>query len=70
MPPRSGTPTRVVASALLFGALVQPAIAQRDMDCSDFRSQREAQAFYDDSGPGDPHGLDRDNDGEACETLP
>ncbi|WP_366143968.1 excalibur calcium-binding domain-containing protein, partial [Devosia sp.] len=26
--------------------------------------------FYERSGPGDPHRLDRDGDGVACETLP
>lgn len=41
-----------------------------DMDCGDFSTQSEAQDFYDSSGPGDPHGLDRDGDGEVCETLP
>ena len=45
------------------------ALAQRDMDCSDFRTWREAQDFYERSGPGDPHGLDRDRDGIACEAL-
>lgn len=41
-----------------------------DMDCGDFSTQAEAQDFMDSEGPGDPHGLDRDGDGEACETLP
>lgn len=41
-----------------------------DRDCSDFTSQRAAQSFYESEGPGDPHGLDRDGDGVACETLP
>ncbi len=40
-----------------------------DMDCSDFSSQAEAQAFFERAGPGDPHRLDRDKDGIACETL-
>ncbi|WMT92938.1 excalibur calcium-binding domain-containing protein (plasmid) [Pelagibacterium sp. H642] len=39
------------------------------MDCSDFRSWSEAQAFYERQGPGDPHRLDADNDGIACEAL-
>jgi hypothetical protein len=67
---RPSLPVRVITSALLVGALVQPCLAQRDMDCSDFRTQREAQDFYERNGPGDPHRLDRDNDGIACETLP
>jgi len=41
-----------------------------DRDCSDFGTHRQAQAFYESEGPGDPHGLDRDGDGDACETLP
>ena len=38
-----------------------------DRDCSDFATQAEAQAFFIAAGPGDPHRLDRDNDGIACE---
>ena len=40
-----------------------------DRDCSDFRTWREAQAFYEAAGPGDPHHLDGDGDGIACERL-
>lgn len=40
-----------------------------DKDCKDFATQRQAQAFYEQAGPGDPHGLDRDRDGIACEAL-
>ena len=57
-----------IAFALLV-ALTSTAFAQRDMNCSDFSSWREAQDFYEANGPGDPHGLDRDNDGIACESL-
>jgi endonuclease YncB( thermonuclease family) len=47
-----------------------PASAQ-DRDCSDFDNRAEAQEFYENSGPGDPHRLDGDdNDGRACESLP
>ncbi len=41
-----------------------------DKDCSDFRTQAEAQRFFDAQGPGDPHRLDGDGDGVACEGLP
>ena len=43
-----------------------------DYDCSDFATQREAQRFFkSEGGPrSDYHGLDRDGDGVACETLP
>ena len=61
---------RLAVLAVIFAAFATGTQAQRDMDCSDFRTQREAQAFYETQGPGDPHRLDRDNDGVACETLP
>jgi len=41
-----------------------------DRDCSDFDTQAEAQRFYERNKPGDPHGLDGNGDGEACESLP
>lgn len=41
--------------------------AAADLDCSDFSTQEEAQGHL---LPGDPHGLDADNDGIACESLP
>ena len=40
-----------------------------DRDCGDFASQAEAQAFFENAGPGDPHRLDGDGDGIACEAL-
>jgi hypothetical protein len=40
-----------------------------DHDCSDFSTQAEAQAYLEDQD-GDPDGLDPDEDGVACETLP
>lgn len=40
-----------------------------DRDCSDFDSQPEAQAFFERHQPGDPHRLDGDGDGIACESL-
>lgn len=39
-----------------------------DLDCADFSSQEAAQAEYD-ADPGDPNGLDRDDDGYACEVF-
>ena len=42
-------------------------------NCSDFGSQEDAQACFDycwDLTGRDVHGLDSDNDGEACESLP
>jgi len=41
-----------------------------DKDCSDFDTQTEAQRFFERHQPGDPHNLDGNGDGEACESLP
>ena len=39
-------------------------------DCSDFESGEVAQQWFENHNPGeDPAGLDRDGDGEACESL-
>ena len=42
-----------------------------DRDCGDFGSHAEAQRFFiANGGPAaDPHKLDRDNDGLACESI-
>jgi len=45
-----------------------PACVNSDCNCSDFSSQAEAQRVLE-TFPGDPHGLDRDNDNIACESL-
>lgn len=42
----------------------------KDKDCSDFETQPEAHAFFKTHQPGDPHNLDGNGDGEACESLP
>lgn len=55
-----------LAASLL---VAQPAAAA-DMDCGDFATQAEAQAFLAAAGPGDPHLLDGDGDGVACESNP
>jgi Excalibur calcium-binding domain len=61
----------MAATLVLFVgvALAASASAQGgDRDCADFSTQSEAQAFFE--GPGsDPHGLDGDADGLACESL-
>jgi hypothetical protein len=53
-------------------AITAQAGAFRDRDCSDFRTQRQAQRFFKKQGGPreDPHNLDSDNDGKACEHLP
>jgi peptidoglycan hydrolase-like protein with peptidoglycan-binding domain len=43
--------------------------AYTDLDCSDFATQEEAQAYYE-GQVGDPDDLDRDGDGLACEWNP
>lgn len=40
-----------------------------DRDCSDFQTWAEAQKFFVATGPGDPHRLDGDRDGVACEGM-
>lgn len=60
------------AAALLAAAACFPmagAAAAQDLDCDYFATQEEAQAEYN-SDPSDPHRLDADDDGIACETLP
>ncbi len=46
-----------------------PDCAQNNCNCSDFARQKEAQAVLD-AFPNDPHRLDRNKDGVACESLP
>lgn len=63
--------TRVAAlaaalSTVLVVGMAGTAVAQADQDCKDFASQEAAQEHFD-AFPGDPDGLDRDGDGEACE---
>jgi Excalibur calcium-binding domain len=48
----------------------EPVYSDEDKDCSDFATHSEAQAFFEAAGAGDPHRLDRDGDGVACEDLP
>ena len=65
--------TRRLIAALAASALVLasagPASA-KDKDCGDFKSQRAAQKFFKKHNPKqDPHGLDSDHDGKACETY-
>jgi endonuclease YncB( thermonuclease family) len=58
-----------LAAGTLFAG--SPAHAA-DKDCGDFGSQRAAQIFFlDNGGPdSDPHRLDADGDGVACESNP
>ena len=49
-------------------AVSLPACVSSDCDCGDFSSWDEAQAVLE-AFPGDPHRLDGDRDGVACEAL-
>ncbi len=57
---------------LFLAALVAlagvPVAAQDRFNCDDFASQSEAQTELDRTAPDDPSGLDRDEDGIACES--
>lgn len=46
-------------------------VAKADYNCTDFSTYEEAQSFYERNGGPliDPHNLDRDKDGIACESL-
>lgn len=62
----------VLASGLTLALLTvaAPRALGQDRDCRDFATQQEAQRFFEAAGPGDPHRLDADNDGIACENRP
>jgi len=68
----------ISAAALAIGGLLaagsllaSPTAEAGDEDCSDFDTQNEAQNFFESHNPSqDPHNLDGDGDGKACETLP
>jgi hypothetical protein len=68
--------TAIGSLALLSGAVVGfttvGASAVTDRDCSDFSSQAAAQSFFLSAGGpySDPHYLDSDGDGIACESNP
>jgi hypothetical protein len=61
-----------VLAAALTSLATAPTAAAADRDCGDFRSQRDAQVFFLNAGGphSDPHRLDSDGDGIACETNP
>ena len=46
-----------------------PDCVRSDCNCSDFSTQQQAQEVLD-AFPNDPHRLDRDGNGKACESLP
>ncbi len=60
----------LAAATVVVSLGTQPAGAAVDMDCGDFASQAAAQTFFLNAGPGDPHRLDSEGDGIACESNP
>ena len=65
------TPVLALVAGLLAVLAAAPAQAY-DRDCGDFPTQRAAQLFFlANGGPAsDPHGLDAEGDGIACESNP
>ena len=65
--------TKFAAVAVTVAALAVPTTPAMagDKDCSDFSTWRAAQKFYKRHGgpQRDPHRLDADDDGIACESL-
>lgn len=61
--------TTSVVAATFFVGFSGTALAAEDLDCGNFATQEQAQAVLD-SDRSDPNGLDGDNDGIACESLP
>ena len=60
-----------VVAAFALVALGGGSAAAGDKDCSDFPNQKKAQKFFKKHNPKkDPHYLDADNDGIACEDNP
>lgn len=57
----------IVLGGLALLSLLPAGAAAGDLDCADFATQEEAQENL---LPGDPHRLDGDGDGIACEELP
>ncbi|MDX6623763.1 MAG: competence protein ComEC [Solirubrobacterales bacterium] len=60
----------ILTAAFAVGVAAPPASAG-DKDCADFKTWRQAQNFFKKhGGPSkDPHRLDGDDDGIACEAL-
>jgi hypothetical protein len=59
----------LVSASVVLAQSRGPSGADGTFNCDDFDTRQQAQAFYDED-PSDPDGLDDDDDGEACESLP
>lgn len=65
-PPPAVTPAPVAPPPAATSDL--PVCVSSDCDCGDFTTWEQAQAVLN-ASPSDPHGLDGDSDGVACESL-
>jgi hypothetical protein len=63
--------TLVASTAVVVLAFTAAPAPAADKDCADFNTWRQAQNFYKKHGGPkyDPHRLDADRDGIACESL-
>ncbi len=63
---------KIVRTKARASARTQSRVLSNDKDCPDFSTQHEAQMFFVfNGGPiNDPHRLDKDKDGIACESNP
>lgn len=71
--PSSTSTSKSSSSSSSSSRSSKPRYSLGDKDCSDFRTQREAQAYFKSKGGSryrNVDGLDRDHDGIACESLP
>jgi hypothetical protein len=62
----------IAALAVLVAlAFAVPPVSAGDKDCADFSTWKQAQRFYEKHGgpKRDPHRLDGDDDGIACESM-
>lgn len=69
----TNTPFVLTSPTIYYNSASDCPCSSDTLNCSDFRSQSEAQACYNKclaEGHGDIHGLDRENDGRVCESLP
>ena len=67
-----GSPTQASSTPSATPTETEDDSEEPDRNCSDFDTWSDAQAFYEaEGGPdSDPHGLDSNGDGIACESLP
>jgi hypothetical protein len=63
--------TAAILTAAFAIGVAAPQASAGDKDCADFNTWRQAQNFYKKHGgpKRDPHRLDADRDGIACEDL-